>query len=696
MKENMRKYVPLIDKLIYVFTIIFVVSLTNSIFVNQIGYFGALLLILIRYFITRENQFEKTGLEIAFAVFILAEIISTILSIDHTQALRNLSKRFLLIPIVYTMIIAADDPKKAKLFFKLYIGVALLTVAAYIAFAYEHFVSRLYQIEYKGPSPFQYVMTAGGLMSFTTIFLFAFLVNEKRKILFRILIGAAFVLVALGLGASYTRAAWMGAGAGIFTVIILKRKWIIVVPIIALLLFALFYFKNESKLNTYKIDGGKLTLVSSQNTNGRAWKIYSDSTDKILADYENGFIQYDSDGTIKHQIKTPAPAVEIDKWTDGVYFGQLIDSRILLMKKDVNGNLTVFNELLSPGRTVEYKIANNFLYICDIDSGITIYKDPYDQNNKIYLHNLNKMNSMGVDSSFLACFSNAKDSLYVYNLSNGLPVSLAAAKKEESSVGNLWVVGNDIWFQSSSGFEIYNVSGGEFKLVSNYPEIIGITRIHKKGDELFYAAGVTGDIVVITRKDNKFIFNKYSLGYTPADINQADGKIFVAFNKRNRLTSFVDPYHDTNIERVHQWETGYRIFKDHPLFGIGDIDIAKTYSKYKAYFEKENFGHLHNNYVQFFVILGLFGFIAVMFMLVKIVLLNKKIFSALKDVEFASSYSLGAFAAFIGFLVSGLAEWNFGDQEIITMVWFTVGLNYAFYKNYVLNKTKTAVKTDNE
>ena len=59
-----------------------------------------------------------------------------------------------------------DDKQKAKLFFKVYIGAALVTIIAYIVFAYEHFISQFYLLQSKGPSPFQYVMTAGGLISF--------------------------------------------------------------------------------------------------------------------------------------------------------------------------------------------------------------------------------------------------------------------------------------------------------------------------------------------------------------------------------------------------------------------------------------------------------------------------------------------------------------------------------------------------
>ena len=97
---------------------------------------------------------------------------------------------------------------------------------------------------------------------------------------------------------------------------------------------------------------------------------------------------------------------------------------------------------------------------------------------------------------------------------------------------------------------------------------------------------------------------------------------------------------------------------------------------------------MHNNFVHLLVILGIVGFAVVMFMLFKIFQLHLKIYNTVKDIPFVSSYALGATAAFVGFLFSGLGEWNFGDQEIITMVWFSLGLNIAFYKSY-LKDTKT-------
>ena len=103
-------------------------------------------------------------------------------------------------------------------------------------------------------------------------------------------------------------------------------------------------------------------------------------------------------------------------------------------------------------------------------------------------------------------------------------------------------------------------------------------------------------------------------------------------------------------------------------------------------FEKFTYGHLHNNYVHLLVILGSYGFIIVMMMLFMILKKHYVIYSTVKNEKLLSTISLGSFASFVGFLVSGLAEWNFGDHEIITMVWFTLALNLAVNKIYKLQK----------
>lgn len=119
------------------------------------------------------------------------------------------------------------------------------------------------------------------------------------------------------------------------------------------------------------------------------------------------------------------------------------------------------------------------------------------------------------------------------------------------------------------------------------------------------------------------------------------------------------------------------MFYDNPIFGLGDIDLKNIYPKYKASYEKEVFGHLHNNYFHLLAILGGFGFIIVMILFYIVAKTNINIYFITKNTPFISSITLGIAGAFIGFLFSGLAEWNFGDHEIITFVWFLTGLSIA-------------------
>jgi hypothetical protein len=52
--------------------------------------------------------------------------------------------------------------------------------------------------------------------------------------------------------------------------------------------------------------------------------------------------------------------------------------------------------------------------------------------------------------------------------------------------------------------------------------------------------------------------------------------------------------------------------------------------------------------------------------------------------------ALGALAAFTGFLVNGMAEYNFGDHEIVLLMWTTFGLvNAAVAANFRWRQSET-------
>jgi O-antigen ligase len=148
---------------------------------------------------------------------------------------------------------------------------------------------------------------------------------------------------------------------------------------------------------------------------------------------------------------------------------------------------------------------------------------------------------------------------------------------------------------------------------------------------------------------------------------------------KERMTSIFDPYHPNNISRLHMWETGWGMFKDHPIVGIGDIGTEHLWDKYAQPDWKPE-GHLHNNLVMWLATLGIVGFTALCALFIEIWRMMARIERDVHGDWFLGSFVLGGLAVMAGFHVNGLFEWNFGDAEIIMLIWATVGLTMAARK----------------
>lgn len=144
-----------------------------------------------------------------------------------------------------------------------------------------------------------------------------------------------------------------------------------------------------------------------------------------------------------------------------------------------------------------------------------------------------------------------------------------------------------------------------------------------------------------------------------------------------RLYSIMDVHHPDNVTRIAMWKTGLRIFADHPFFGIGDIDVHETYLRYKDADDPAQLGHLHNVVLQVLVNLGIVGLLVVLALFVRIFITEWRVYREVKDSWFEGSVVLGALALFVGFQVNGLVEWSFGDQEVVIMLWTSLGLTLA-------------------
>lgn len=669
--------VKILDKMIYVFMIIFLLSLSVSIFVNQIGYYFALIVILIRYAVTKENQFEKTGLELIFVCYFAAEIIAFIFTTPHGEAFHNLLKRFLLIPTIYTTMIATTDFERAKKYFKIYIGASLITVLIYLFFAYKYFIFNLYSVEGSGPSLFQYPITAAEILSFTVIFLFAFWLNEKTSLRNKILLFLGFAISALALVSTYKRGAWLGVILGIFIVMVVQKKWKLVIPAVIVVMGLFLTQKNISEVKIYNYSNGNLQSQYSFNTEGRAYGVYPLNTDVYISDYNNGLINYNKN-EILNKMEFPSPVISLMKWKDNYFIARLIDTRFFLLKRE-NDNFKKAGEFLSPGFTTDLFVKNNFAYVLDRDSGITVFKNPENLNDIVRYSNFFNGNKIYVDSTFLVFYAPSRN-ISLYKINNGLPGKLYFQYNSPVNMDYVFYTEGKLFVSGADGLKLFAADSTGFKLQDNN---IGLSNLFnwEQSDNKLFASDLNGNLYELQYPvENKIeIISHNNIGFSPQSIVYNNNQLFFTRVKRSRLLSIFDPYLPSNYVRFELWSAGWKMFKDHPFVGVGDIGLQTDYKKYKNPYDKEILGHMHNNFMHILVTIGIFGFLAVGFLLFKLLFINYKILKETRGVKFISSYALGTFGGYCAFLISGMTEFNFGDHEIITLVYFTFGLNLALY-----------------
>lgn len=151
-----------------------------------------------------------------------------------------------------------------------------------------------------------------------------------------------------------------------------------------------------------------------------------------------------------------------------------------------------------------------------------------------------------------------------------------------------------------------------------------------------------------------------------------------------RLHSVVDPHNLWNRERVFMWQAGVHMFRDHPLTGVGLQDLHPLYDQYRSPDSVERAGHLHNAYVQIAASMGLVGLAAFAWLYASLLCAAWGALGSVRGLAarvrgggLAAGLRLGVTAALAGFLVAGMFEWNFGDEELLYHLYTLVGLAWA-------------------
>lgn len=151
-----------------------------------------------------------------------------------------------------------------------------------------------------------------------------------------------------------------------------------------------------------------------------------------------------------------------------------------------------------------------------------------------------------------------------------------------------------------------------------------------------------------------------------------------------RFRSIVDLKHPSNESRINMWDTGLKIFYDHPFTGVADSHILEIYETYRKPLIKGEGVHLHNNFIMILATTGIFGFIAFIGIFISIFFKQIK-FYRLENNLSRKMLMFGSILVMISFHISGIFEWTFGDHEVVTVFFFLISVPFVLFKETAVN-----------
>ena len=159
----------------------------------------------------------------------------------------------------------------------------------------------------------------------------------------------------------------------------------------------------------------------------------------------------------------------------------------------------------------------------------------------------------------------------------------------------------------------------------------------------------------------------------------AAGVLVVPSPVQRRALSIIDPADPTARERLYFWEAGWRMVQDAPLLGLGPGGVKLYYPEYRdPAARRPATGHLHNNLVQIAAERGLLGLAAWLAIWVAFFVQAGRIYARLPATRVDDrALVAGSLAAVGGFLVAGLFEYNFGDSEVIGLLWVVMAFPFV-------------------
>lgn len=160
---------------------------------------------------------------------------------------------------------------------------------------------------------------------------------------------------------------------------------------------------------------------------------------------------------------------------------------------------------------------------------------------------------------------------------------------------------------------------------------------------------------------------------------------------QKRQVGFLDSRDDSIGWRQTVWREGYELLTSKPrhlLVGVG-MDSIKAHWREWNLFEqgRRPIGHMHSNLLQLGLERGIPTLILWLLMLVTYAsMLWRLIRRNLIDDWVEHGVVLGALGGLVGFFVSGLVHYNWGDSEVVTIFYLIMGMTLALNHRYTVQE----------
>ncbi len=139
----------------------------------------------------------------------------------------------------------------------------------------------------------------------------------------------------------------------------------------------------------------------------------------------------------------------------------------------------------------------------------------------------------------------------------------------------------------------------------------------------------------------------------------------------DRMASIIDLTNSSNRQRIMMYLGGIKMFRDHPLIGVGIGQFSTVYADYLME-GADIYTHIHCFYLHLLVELGLIGFVVFLALVYKIL---KTGITAYSDrLEAKNWFYYGVLGALLGIGVCNIFDWTFLNLQVGTFTLIMVAL----------------------